>query len=64
MPDTEGCEADLQTYEYYVAPDITSFNFTQALPYYNYTVYVEASTSIGYGARSNEQIVITPETGK
>lgn len=53
------CDPDIQTYAKTVSADFLFYNFTEAKPYYNYSITVSASTSIGYGNESNEEVYRT-----
>lgn len=55
----EDCVVDTETYTFWQSPDETWYNFTEAKPYYNYSVIIAAATSIGYGGDSNIEFVQT-----
>lgn len=57
--DPENCVIDTETYTYYQTPNITSFTFAEAKPFYRYSVVIAAATSVGYGSASNEEFVET-----
>lgn len=58
-PVSEQCVIDTETYRFWQTPDITSYNFTEAKPFHNYSVAIAAATSVGYGAASNVELVQT-----
>lgn len=58
-PVDDGCAIDTETYTDLQQADLTSYNFTQAKPSYNYSITIAAATSIGYGRDSNEEFVYT-----
>lgn len=63
VPSSEECDIDLNVYNYEVSADTTSFIFSEALPYYTYSVFIRASTSVGYGPASDTSVIITAEAG-
>lgn len=63
IPAGENCNTDLNSHNFTVSADTTSLDFVDALPYYNYSVSLHASTSVGYGPASDVLIVITSEAG-
>lgn len=57
--DRERCTVDTETYTFWEAADVTSYNFTEAKPFYKYSIVIAAATSVGYGRNSSTEFVYT-----
>lgn len=55
----ERCTVDTGIYTFWQPADLTSYNFTEAKPFYNYSVVIAAATSVGYGSSGNIEFVYT-----